>query len=195
MLIVFPDSHKKQTLKFHTYKSVVNFIQETQLKSLPLSADTVKKETEKDAVLSQVLLKINQGWPNTSKSLLKEFHRKLQLTVHNGCILHSHRVVIPSSLQRQILTEIHEGHMGIVRMKSLAMMHVWWPKIDENIESHANHMPINVFPVKKICESLPEHQSSHGKIPGSPGNASISISQDLLKESYPKQVKHLNNCI
>ena len=28
--------------------------------------------------------------------------------------------------------------MGIVRMKSLARMHVWWPKIDENIENHAN---------------------------------------------------------
>ena len=114
--------------KFHTYEFVVNLIQETQLKSLPLSADAVKKETEKDAVLSQVLLKINQGWPNTSTSLLKElhpyFHHKLQLTVHNGCILHSHRVVIPSSLQQQILTEIHEGHMGIVRMKSLARMHV-----------------------------------------------------------------------
>ena len=76
--------------KFHTYKSVVNLIQETQLKSLPLSADTI---TEKDAILSQVLLKINQGWPNTSKSLPKElhpyFHHKLQLTIHNGCILQS----------------------------------------------------------------------------------------------------------
>ena len=28
--------------------------------------------------------------------------------------------------------------MGIVRMKSLARMHVWWPKIDENIENRAN---------------------------------------------------------
>ena len=125
--------------------------------------------------------KINQGWPNTSKSLPKElhpyFHRKLQLTVHNGCILHSHRVVIPSSLQQKILTEIHEGHMGIVRMKSLARMHVRWPKIDENIESHANQC----ISCQEIRESLPEHQSSHGKILGSPGNASISISRDLLK--------------
>ena len=28
--------------------------------------------------------------------------------------------------------------MGMVRIKALARMHVWWPKIDENIESHAN---------------------------------------------------------
>ena len=53
------------------------------------------------------------------------FHRKLQLTVHNGCILYNHRVAI--RLRQQVLTEIHE-----------ARMHVWWPKIDENIENHAN---------------------------------------------------------
>ena len=121
---------------------MVNLIQETQIKSLPLSADIVKKETEKDTVLSRVVHKIKDGWPNTTKSLPKELHpffyRKLQLTVHNGCILCSHRVVIPSSLQQQILAEIHEGHMGMVRMKSLARMHVWWPKIDEHIETHSN---------------------------------------------------------
>ena len=128
--------------KFHTCESMINLTQDSQIKNLPLSADIVKKETEKDTVLSRVLYKIKDGWPNTTKSLSKElhpfFHCKLQLTVHNGCILYSHRVVIPVNLQQRILTEIHEGHMGMVRMKSLARMHVWWPKIDEHIEAHSN---------------------------------------------------------
>ena len=34
-----------------------------------------------------------------------------------------------------MLTEIHEGHTGIVRMKAVARMHVWWPNIDCEIES------------------------------------------------------------
>ena len=143
---------------FHAYEPVVNLIQERKLNCLPLSADMVKKETEKDTLLSQVMLKINQGWPSSSKNLPKElhpyFHRKLQLTVHNGCILLSHRVVIPSSLRQQVLTEIHEGHMGIVRMKSLARMHVWWPKIDENIETHANQ-----------CISCQENSQQPNKAP------------------------------
>ena len=33
-----------------------------------------------------------------------------------------------------IQTELHEGHPGIVRMKSIACSHVWWPRIDQEIE-------------------------------------------------------------
>jgi len=32
--------------------------------------------------------------------------------------------------------EIHDGHMGVVRMKALARMHVWSPCIDKHIEGH-----------------------------------------------------------
>ena len=38
-------------------------------------------------------------------------------------------------LREQVLTEIHEGHTGIVHMKAVARMHVWWPNIDRKIES------------------------------------------------------------
>ena len=44
------------------------------------------------------------------------------------------RTVIPPSLRQTILTELHEGHPGITRMKSIARSHVWWPKIDQEIE-------------------------------------------------------------
>ena len=36
--------------------------------------------------------------------------------------------------RQTILTELHEGHAGIARMKSIASSHVWWPKIDQEIE-------------------------------------------------------------
>ena len=53
---------------------MVNLIQETQIKSLPLLADIVKKETENDKVLSHVVYKFKDGWPNTTKSLPKDLH-------------------------------------------------------------------------------------------------------------------------
>ena len=41
-----------------------------------------------------------------------------------------------TSVIKRMLEEIHEGHTGIhvVKMKSVARMHVWWPKVDADIE-------------------------------------------------------------
>ena len=72
--------------------------------------------------MSKVLLNTHLDWSNSKKALPKELHPcilfccKLQMTTQ--------RVVIPFTLQQQVLKEIYEGHMGIVRMKSLARMHV-----------------------------------------------------------------------
>jgi hypothetical protein len=48
------------------------------------------------------------------------------------------RVVIPTKLCSQVLDQIHEGHLGVVKMKSFARSLVWWPGIDKDLESLAN---------------------------------------------------------
>ena len=59
------------------------------------------------------------------KVLHSDFVRRLQLTIQSGCILNGLQVVIPSSLRTAVMTELHEAHTGIVKMKSVARMYVW----------------------------------------------------------------------
>ncbi len=44
-------------------------------------------------------------------------------------------MVMPSQLRTQVVEEIHEGHPGIVRMKSFARSYVWWPAMDSDLEN------------------------------------------------------------
>ena len=44
-----------------------------------------------------------------------------------GCLLWNNRVVIPLPGRAIVLNELHEGHPGTSRMKSLARTIVWWP--------------------------------------------------------------------
>ena len=37
---------------------------------------------------------------------------------------------------------IHEGHPGIVRMKMFARNYVWWPKLDQDLESKVQRAEI-----------------------------------------------------
>ena len=46
-------------------------------------------------------------------------------------------MVIPLKLQSQVLTELHQGHPGVVKMKAVARSHVWWASVDNDIEQCA----------------------------------------------------------
>ena len=75
-----------------------------------------------------------EGWPSQlSPKLQPFFTRKDELTTMDGCLLWAMRVIVPAKYRKQALEELHIGHPGIVCMTSLAKIHVWWPKIDQDI--------------------------------------------------------------
>lgn len=61
------------------------------------------------------------------------FMKRHEITAEDGCLLWGIRVIIPQTLQARILDELHAGHPDVVRMKSLARLHVWMSGLDNDI--------------------------------------------------------------
>ena len=83
-----------------------------------------------------------------------EIYRKLaiSLSTAHGCLLYGSRVVIPPSLQSQVLQLLHLGHFGMQRMKQLARTAVYWPHIDSGIMELCHK-----------CTTCAEHQNKPPK--------------------------------
>ena len=44
------------------------------------------------------------------------------------------RIIVPKTLQTEMLKEIHESHLGMTKCKQLARDYIFWPGMDKQIE-------------------------------------------------------------
>lgn len=113
----------------------VNFLVE---KSVPraITRTRLLAETNADPVLIQ-LRKVITGQVHTSSDEIVPFLKlipNLSLT-SDGKILYGNRPVIPKSLVKEVVKIVHKGHLGITKSKQLIRQHVWFPQLDQIVET------------------------------------------------------------
>ena len=126
-----------------------------KLQTSPITAQQIKIWTDRDPLLGRVRNFVLKGWKETNEEALRTFvQKKDELSVQDGCLLWGCRVIIPSVGREKVLDELHEGHPGVVKMKSLARSIVWWPGIDTDLQEK----------VRK-CKQCQENQKSPALAP------------------------------
>ncbi|GFU94349.1 transposon Tf2-9 polyprotein [Trichonephila clavipes] len=88
-------------------KDDITIFQMSQIEALPVTSKELRQETSKDIELSPLLRALREG-----KDLQG---REAQYTIEDGCIMYGQRVCIPRKFRKNVLEELHAGHLGIVK--------------------------------------------------------------------------------
>jgi transposase InsO family protein len=107
------------------------------LQPLPVSRSDLILNTKRH--FGSVISAIKKGWSVTLKKKFPQFYaRRDDLSVTpEGILCLNDRIIIPPSMRTYILNDLHSGHLGIEKMKSLARSLCWWPELDSDIRRTA----------------------------------------------------------
>ena len=86
--------------------------------------------TENDGVLQSVISCITDGENNCPRPYVTFIDER---SVVDGVLLKGQRVVVPDSMKTQMLTLIHEGHLGIEKCKRRAREILYWPNMNKDV--------------------------------------------------------------
>ena len=90
--------------------------------------------------LQTLISVIQTGWPKSKSALPVEvqeyFSIRDELIVDEGIIFKGSRVVIPTSLRKEIIDRIHYAHLGIVGCLRRARLSVYWPNMTRQLTEY-----------------------------------------------------------
>ena len=85
--------------------------------------------------------------------------------IQNGLLMRGGRVVIPTTLRKEILAQLYTGRQGITKCHEMTRQSVWWPSFGKQLEDLIQHCPVccqeRLQPVEPLISS--ESLVYHGR--------------------------------
>ena len=104
-----------------------------QVEALPIH--TAQLMAASSWLLSKVLRCVRNGWPDHIPNELRPFWQKREeIAVEGDRVMWGTRVTVSDKLCKQVIEELHRAHPGVGHMKALAHNHIWWPRLDQQVE-------------------------------------------------------------
>ena len=159
-------AYLKADTRSETEKKIesVNLIQH-----LPITTERCKSlqlGTQADAELQMLSKVIRNGWPNEKTSvhvdIQKYFPFREELTIQNGLIFKSDKVVVPENARADLMARAHSSHIGIQGCLRRARECLYWPNMNADIEKYIKTCDTcNTYNAEQQKESLHSHETVH----------------------------------
>ena len=126
----------------------VNLVEELGLESSTLKR--FKDSSSADETSRVVMEYVLKGWLSEKEqvdALAREYWNfREELSVEDGMLFKSDRIVVPRPLRAEVLDEIHGAHMGESKSLSFARDYVFWPSMTAQIKDKVSSCAVcNVF--------------------------------------------------
>ena len=135
--IEFPDSNHPR--EFATTIAVVRCAPDSLFKTPDLKHDILCKAIASDGDYQKLLQVVGEGFPDSHKHLPASVQQywcvREHLSVQDGVVLKGNCIVVPRTLRRMVLEDLHASHQGLERTKRRARQTVYWPNISNDINN------------------------------------------------------------
>ena len=113
-----------------------------------MSLDEIKQATKRDKTLLKLteLIRSNKLADDSDDTdvnfaelkLFSQVRNELTISEDDDFILRGTRIIIPSELRQSALALAHKGHQGLVKTNQLLGEKIWFPRIDQEVETLLN---------------------------------------------------------
>ena len=110
------------------------------LENLPVSEvklEQFKDATRKDLTLQKLKTTVISGWSERKSHVDPELRAywniKEAISVCDDLLLRNDKLIVPSSLREEILSQFHSSHLGIEKCKRIARDVLFWLRMNQQI--------------------------------------------------------------
>ena len=169
----------------------INYVEYTSVSST--QADIIQAATDDDSKLQTLKSAVLQGWPDNIDDcypLIREFwNYREEITIQDGILYKGLRMIIPKSLQNEVLKKIHSSHLGIEACIRKASDSLFWPTMRNDIKN----MVASCHTCAELSKSQPPEPLQTPKIQTRPWSKVAVDEFQLNGKKYLLSVDHYSD--
>ena len=179
-------------------RAFIDFVTE-RLPALESRLKQIEQEQKKDPVCKELSKYCLEGWP-TKSSLsgpVKQYYPLApEMSIVNGLLMRNSRIIIPTSLRKQILCQIHTGHQGLHKCHERARQSVWWPGLSNKLQDLIENCQV----CREFCKqrSEPMISSPFPELPWQKSGMDLfefkKVTYLLMVDYYSRYIEISNCC-